>query len=621
MANFRLLLWIPFMAIIFSLDLAAQPLQFFDVKDSLPLKALNVHSTSDAGWITLANAPDSTIQLIKYNYCGKKVYTKKFKIDTFDLFAMNTTRFPGGSQSDTILLAEVFTKGAESGIHLLEIHPFTGSVLLSTTISIPNQKVYLNPVVHATNDLQARYISFNAGPDSSDLSGYLIRTDQNFSQQLLSKLDSAHLIRDVHVFNNNQIFLALDSNVVAGIDPGFNVLFTYHLDSQFVHIDRGIVTGNSSVVLAGNYFTISSANNLCLVELDQEGVIEEQTTLAYPYDPSLEPRVVSYRPRGGNQRQFLTSFAHQVNGNLSSPAGAKYDSRLANTANNSLLKSITADKVSNLAIDYSEIEENVIMTGNFTDTLRFFNAKLATDLKINDAKCTSEDMEIIARTIVEKFEQDTFTGLKFISLPMVNNNSSIFPKMFDLELKRSCTYYDFKQGATKVMGCVGDSNTILAIPVKYANLDFQNPFVKYLWSPDPDTKIPNTTYDTLITIPNIALTITSSYCDEAASLTYNIEELPCVDFPNVFAPGSETLINKDFNPVYKDNNLNKIRSVEFDIYNRWGKKVFSTTNPAATWDGNIDGNPAPMESYLYTLTIFYLNNQVRTQKGVFSLIR
>jgi hypothetical protein len=51
--------------------------------------------------------------------------------------------------------------------------------------------------------------------------------------------------------------------------------------------------------------------------------------------------------------------------------------------------------------------------------------------------------------------------------------------------------------------------------------------VKYLWSPDPDTKIPNTTYDTLITIPNIALTITSSYCDEAASLTYNIEELPC----------------------------------------------------------------------------------------------
>ena len=86
-------------------------------------------------------------------------------------------------------------------------------------------------------------------------------------------------------------------------------------------------------------------------------------------------------------------------------------------------------------------------------------------------------------------------------------------------------------------------------------------------------------------------------------------------------PGSETVVNKDFNPVYKDNNLNKIRSVEFDIYNRWGKKVFSTTNPAATWDGNIDGNPAPMESYLYTLTIFYLNNQVRTQKGVFSLIR
>lgn len=76
MANFRHLFWIPFVAIIFSLDLAAQPLQFFDVKDSLPLKALNVHGTTDAGWITLANAPDSTIQLIKYNYCGKGLYQK-----------------------------------------------------------------------------------------------------------------------------------------------------------------------------------------------------------------------------------------------------------------------------------------------------------------------------------------------------------------------------------------------------------------------------------------------------------------------------------------------------------------------------------------------------------------
>lgn len=75
MANFRLLLWIPFMAIIF-LWIWLPSLCSFDVKDSLPLKALNVHSTSDAGWITLANAPDSTIQLIKYNYCGKRYIPK-----------------------------------------------------------------------------------------------------------------------------------------------------------------------------------------------------------------------------------------------------------------------------------------------------------------------------------------------------------------------------------------------------------------------------------------------------------------------------------------------------------------------------------------------------------------
>ncbi|MCB0530323.1 MAG: gliding motility-associated C-terminal domain-containing protein, partial [Saprospiraceae bacterium] len=38
-----------------------------------------------------------------------------------------------------------------------------------------------------------------------------------------------------------------------------------------------------------------------------------------------------------------------------------------------------------------------------------------------------------------------------------------------------------------------------------------------------------------------------------------------------------------------------------EIYNRWGKKVYESTDPAATWDGTSEGKDAPSDVYVYVI--------------------
>ena len=56
--------------------------------------------------------------------------------------------------------------------------------------------------------------------------------------------------------------------------------------------------------------------------------------------------------------------------------------------------------------------------------------------------------------------------------------------------------------------------------------------------------------------------------------------------PNAFTPSTKDDLNNFLKPVtnYLDN-----RNFHMMIYDRWGKKVFDTTNPETGWDGSVDG--------------------------------
>ena len=64
-----------------------------------------------------------------------------------------------------------------------------------------------------------------------------------------------------------------------------------------------------------------------------------------------------------------------------------------------------------------------------------------------------------------------------------------------------------------------------------------------------------------------------------------------------------------------------IAKMQFTIWNRWGQKVFETTDRNKGWDGKVKGAVQPMDVYAYTLNVEFFDGAKTTMKGDITLIR
>jgi len=79
-----------------------------------------------------------------------------------------------------------------------------------------------------------------------------------------------------------------------------------------------------------------------------------------------------------------------------------------------------------------------------------------------------------------------------------------------------------------------------------------------------------------------------------------VTNCPIYVLPNTFTPNSDNA-NDLFIP--RENRF--VTQVEFTIFNRWGNKVFETSDPAINWDGrDFNGNDVDQGAYYYTCQIF-----------------
>lgn len=77
-----------------------------------------------------------------------------------------------------------------------------------------------------------------------------------------------------------------------------------------------------------------------------------------------------------------------------------------------------------------------------------------------------------------------------------------------------------------------------------------------------------------------------------STLTVNITDA-FLQFPDVFTPNGDG-VNDEFRPAYKS-----LKSYDITIYNRWGRKVYHSTDPSTGWDGK-EGNAKAAEGvYMY----------------------
>jgi gliding motility-associated-like protein len=47
--------------------------------------------------------------------------------------------------------------------------------------------------------------------------------------------------------------------------------------------------------------------------------------------------------------------------------------------------------------------------------------------------------------------------------------------------------------------------------------------------------------------------------------------------------------------------LANVTKYEFEVFNRWGQKVFTTTDKTKAWDGRFNGSDSPVGVYAWRL--------------------
>ena len=150
-------------------------------------------------------------------------------------------------------------------------------------------------------------------------------------------------------------------------------------------------------------------------------------------------------------------------------------------------------------------------------------------------------------------------------------------------------------------------------------------YTSLLWTPAGNlscSDCPNPVLNTNVNLQLKVLGTTLYFCTDSASLKVNTFYQSHLALPNVFTPDNDGL--NDIFYVIAGKDVTAVK--QFQIFNRWGEKVFEKSNVrpneySSGWDGNYKGKKAPMATYVYYITITLQNGTTEVNKGNITLIR
>ena len=237
-------------------------------------------------------------------------------------------------------------------------------------------------------------------------------------------------------------------------------------------------------------------------------------------------------------------------------------------------------------------------------------------------------------------------NVKFISLPTVDlgNDTSLCPSetitLDATTANASYLWQDYSANSTLIANqqgiywvkvtvdnCSGfDTINIGSIDLPIINLgsdtticrgrplvlDAENPNASYLWQNGS-------------TNPKFIVAQEGTYWVEAKnkcgittdSITIKVDECFCFLFlPDAFSPNTDS-INDGFSPISNC----KFVEYNFMVFDRWGEKLFETSNSANFWDGTLKGVTLPSGVYVYLISYTFENDVKKTKHGTVTLIR
>ena len=180
----------------------------------------------------------------------------------------------------------------------------------------------------------------------------------------------------------------------------------------------------------------------------------------------------------------------------------------------------------------------------------------------------------------------TFFTIEVVPIPVASFTFSPVPPQENTPTE----FTNLSQGATNYIWRFGDGDTsTLANPQHLFNA--------------------TGTYNVCLTAINTAGCIDDT-CIQVSALIN-----PLLDVPSAFTPGKFGV-----NSIVKVKGFG-IKEMQWNIYNRWGQKVFESTNPANGWNGYYKGKLQAMDVYTYTLDVIFSDGKKVKKTGDITLIR
>lgn len=147
--------------------------------------------------------------------------------------------------------------------------------------------------------------------------------------------------------------------------------------------------------------------------------------------------------------------------------------------------------------------------------------------------------------------------------------------------------------------------------------------VRYLWSPagglsDPANESPVITFqESTLGIQYKLLVYNEAGCVDSAYVKVKVfQTMPTVFVPNAFTPNGDGR-----NDVLRPIGAGMQRIEFFQIFNRWGQKVFSTHINEHGWDGTIAGKQQETGTYVWVVKAVDYTGAQYIQRGTVTLIR
>ncbi len=101
------------------------------------------------------------------------------------------------------------------------------------------------------------------------------------------------------------------------------------------------------------------------------------------------------------------------------------------------------------------------------------------------------------------------------------------------------------------------------------------------------------------------------------TITTVICDTRCVNFPTAFTPNGDGL-----NDTFKAGAFCPVPSYHLAVFNRFGQKVFETTDPKKAWDGSVNGKRSYPGSYTYFCVYFdFILKRELTLRGTVTLLK